>query len=158
MYKFTLINTLKSFNLKEIREFGDFVRSPFFNKNQAAVKLFDYLRKYYPDFNSGKLRKEIAYKEMFGKSDYSESFMKTIIHILSNLADEFLFHLNYRKKPILEKLMICEELNSRKLERRLLKLIRETEAEIEEIKDTHEIRYHYYKYRFYKLRLIMASG
>ena len=152
MYKFTLINTLKSFNLKEIRYFGDFVRSPFFNKNQAAVKLFDYLRKYYPDFNSGKLRKEIAYKEMFGKSDYSESFMKTIIHILSNLADEFLFHLNYRKKPILEKLMICEELNSRKLERRLLKLIRETEAEIEEIKDTHEIRYHYYKYRFYKLR------
>lgn len=152
MHKLTLINTLKSFSLKEIREFGDFVRSPFFNKNQAAMKLYDYVKKYYPDFDSNKLKKETAYRELFGKTEYSESFLKTIIHILTDLSEKFLFQMNLSKKPALEKLMICDELNIRKLEKQFFKLIKETEKEIEKVKNANEFKYFYYRYLYYALR------
>lgn len=153
MQKLTLINTLKSFSPKEIREFGEFVHSPFFNKNQAAMKLYDHLKKYYPDFTSNKLYKETVYRESFGKTEFSESFMKTIIHILTELSEKFLFQLNLNNKPALEKLMICDELNKRKLEKQLFKLLKETEKEIEKTKNDNESKHHYYMYLFNTIKL-----
>lgn len=146
MQKSTLINTLKSFSPKEIREFGEFVNSPFFNKNQAAIKLFEYIKKYYPAFESGKLEKESIYKNLFGKSEYNESFMKTIIHILSELTEKYLFYINMQNKPALEKIITSEELFNRKLEKPLTKMLADSRKEIEKLKNVNQELYYYYLY------------
>lgn len=151
MNKSTLINTLKSFTPKEIREFGEFVNSPFFNKNQAAIKLYEYIKKYYPEFDSNKLEKETIYKNLFGKSEYNESFMKTIIHILSGLSEKFLFYVSIQGDPGLEMLMTGEELFKRKLEKPLIKLITDAGKEINKLKNVNELMYNYYMCHYYEL-------
>lgn len=153
MQKLSLITTLKSFSHKEIIQFGDFVHSPFFNKNQAAMKLFDYIKKYYPDFNSPKLDKEVVYKELFGETEYSEGFMKTIVHILTELSEKFLLQISLNRKPVVEKLMICDEMNNRKLEKQLSKLLKETEKEIEKVKQTDVSLFHLYQYQYLSIRI-----
>ena len=153
MLNSVLISTLKSFTTKEMREFGELVRSPYFNKNQSAIKLFEYLKKCYPEFDAKKLEKETIYKTLFGKAEYSEGFMKTITHILTNLSEKFLFQINLNRKPALEKLMISEEMNKRKLEKQFSRSLKETEKEIEKINGINEGKYYYYSYVYNSLRL-----
>ena len=40
-----LINLLRTFSTKELREFKDFVSSPYFNKNQELLLFYNHLRK-----------------------------------------------------------------------------------------------------------------
>ena len=41
------IRILKTLSKKELKQFGNFVCSPFFNKNRNLIKLFDVLKKYH---------------------------------------------------------------------------------------------------------------
>jgi hypothetical protein len=49
MHKSNLFEILNTFTLKEFKEFGEYIRSPFFNKNESVKKLYYYVKKYYPD-------------------------------------------------------------------------------------------------------------
>lgn len=53
-----LIQILKTFDAKEIKELGEFVRSEFFNRNQNVIKLYSYLAKCHPDYAAKKVSKE----------------------------------------------------------------------------------------------------
>ena len=48
--KLNLIKLLREFTPREMNNFGKFVRSPFFNNQSTLIRLFDELKKYYPDF------------------------------------------------------------------------------------------------------------
>lgn len=151
MFKSTLIYTLKSFSQKEMREFGEFVHSPYFNKNQGAVKLFDHIKKFYPEFDSEKLEKEKIYKDIFGKTEYNDGFMRTIMHILTELSEEFLVYSNLNAKQYLKKLLMTEELNHRKLEKLIDKSFSDSGKEIEKLKTAGDTSYYYYKYLYTSL-------
>ena len=53
----TLLGMLSKFNPREFKEFGEFVKSPFFNKNIHVKQLYEYLKKFYPDFKDKRLDK-----------------------------------------------------------------------------------------------------
>ena len=53
-----LIKLLRTFDQKEIKRFREFISSPFFNKNKNVTKLFEIIRKIYPDFEQEKFTKE----------------------------------------------------------------------------------------------------
>jgi hypothetical protein len=146
MVKSVLISVLKTFTVKEMREFSELVRSPFFNKNQSAIKLINYLKKCYPAFESQKLEKEKIYKILFGKAEYSEGFMKTITHILTKLSEEYLKQKSLKKMPAYEALLTAKELNERKLEKLLIKNLSEALKEMYTMKKQGERKYYYYNY------------
>lgn len=58
MKKNKIYTVLSQLNDKEIKEFGLFIQSPFFNKNQTLVDLYKYISKYHPTF-SHKLLDEV---------------------------------------------------------------------------------------------------
>lgn len=91
-----VVEILKVFSQKEIKEFGDFVRSPFFNKNQSVVTFFDHLKKYHPDFPDDKIDKKKIHIKMFPGSAYNDGFMRKIMFTLSELAEKFLVYNNYK--------------------------------------------------------------
>lgn len=146
MVKSVLISVLKTFTVKEMREFSELVRSPFFNKNQSAIKLIDYLKKCYPAFEHQKLEKEKIYKILFGKAEYSEGFMKTITHILTKLSEEYLKQKSLKKMPAYESLLTSKELNKRKLEKLLIKNLSDAAKEMHTMKLQGERKYFYYKF------------
>ena len=43
-----LIALLRTFDSKELRAFAGFVQSPFFNKQEKVIHLFEYLKKLAP--------------------------------------------------------------------------------------------------------------
>jgi hypothetical protein len=129
-----------------MREFSEYVRSPFFNKNQSTIKLFDYLKKQYPVFDSKKIEKELVYKKLFAGTAYNDGFMRTIMFNLAQLAEDFLSYSNYRKDIFSVKRHLAVELNERELYKLFEKSMREvyTMLDKEPVKESD----HYYN-RYY---------
>ena len=58
-----LIQLIRTFSKDEFKTFGKFVRSPFFYKDKAVIKLYDSLKSFYPEFdNDGLTKQQIAKK------------------------------------------------------------------------------------------------
>ncbi len=156
MNKSNLILILKKLDLREFREFGSLVRSPFFNTNQSTIKLYDYLKKHYPVFAPESIEKENVYSEIFDKADYNDGFMRSVIFNLAALAEEYLRQVNLKSNTARGSLMLLDELNSRKIEKVFLKNFPQAENEIEAIKDS-ESDYYYYKYLYEDLMYSYAN-
>ncbi len=45
-----LIKILKSLSPVELNDFGEFVCSPYFNKSEKLITLYQFLKRHYPDF------------------------------------------------------------------------------------------------------------
>jgi hypothetical protein len=147
MLNSNLLELLSKFTPVEIKELGEFVSSPFFNKNENVIKLFNYVKKYFPEFDSRKLEKEYAFSRIFGKEKYNDGYMRTLMFRLQKQAEEYLSYINYKKKEGTLKINLLEELNQRKLEKAFLKTLSEQEKEFE------ESGYKGYNYYHYKSQL-----
>lgn len=90
MIKSSLVETLKTFSPKEIREFSEFVNSPFFNKNVNVIKLFEIIRRSYPDFEESKIEKTKIFRKIFHSKPYKDSTMRLLMHYLSETVEKYL--------------------------------------------------------------------
>ncbi len=142
MKKSTLIEYLKKFTPKDIREFGEFVHSPFFNKNQGVIKLYEYMRKQYPAFDASKLSKKDVFKKLFPKVAYSESFMKTLIHNLQKLVDDYLEYIGMKKHQFRGKIFLMTWLNEKELNRPIERKMKELKKELERVRVRDEDYYY----------------
>lgn len=145
MQKSILIEILSKFSSKELKEFGEYVRSPFFNKNESVIKLYDYLRKQYPDFAVDKVQKNFVYGKIFPSIEYNDGFIRTLMFELSALAEDFLSYIDYKSSYFADKQFLLYELNNRQLDRlfeKNMKIVSRKLNELE-IKDTD---YFYNKY------------
>lgn len=95
MKNHNLIKLLKSFSGSEIKEFEDFVNSPYFNNRSAVCSLFKILKKYYPDFESGDLTKEDLFRQIFPDKKYNDSTIRVILSGLNELAVKFVTFRNF---------------------------------------------------------------
>lgn len=130
MVKSSLLEILKTFSLKEYRDFGEYINSPFFNKNEAVVKLYDYIRLDFPDMNSDKFEKEKVFGEIFPKVEYNDGFMRTIMFNLTQLAEDFLAYNNYKNRGVYESLHLINELNNRLLDKHVMKSIKSASEKV----------------------------
>lgn len=142
----TLLNILAKFTPKEIKEFGEFVNSPFFNKNENVVKLYTYIRKFYPEFNDKRLEKEYVYRKIYSKGEYNDGFMRTVIFNLGKLAEDYIAYVNFIKDDLKRGINFLEELNERKLEKIFLKYFDEIEESVNDIQYK-DAEYFYLKYQ-----------
>lgn len=134
MEKSNLIKILKSLNPKEFKEFGEYVYSPFFNKNESVKKLYDYLKKHYPDFESSKIEKEIVHNKIFPGVDYNDDFMRMLIFNMTKLSEGYLAYLRMVNSEWEMKRMLTYELNERHLDKPMEKMMKKTLAELDKKK------------------------
>lgn len=90
MQNSSLITILKTFSQKEIKSFGRFVRSPYFNTSEATAALFSELKRYYPEFSSPEIEKQAIFKKIYGSQNYSEELTRKLTSNLIKLAEEFI--------------------------------------------------------------------
>jgi hypothetical protein len=134
MINTTLLNIIGKFTPKETREFGEFIISPFFNKNENVIKLYTYIKKFHPELNDKRLEKEYVYRKIFSKGEYNDGFMRTAIYNLGKLAEDFLAYVNFSKNELDRGINLLEELNERKLEKVFLKYYSEIEDDLDKQK------------------------
>jgi len=145
--KSELIEILSNLSPKEFRGLGDFVCSPYFNKNEGVIKLYNYFKKYYPDFPEKCLKKDNIFKELFPKMKYNDSHLRSLIFKLNSLAETLLAINEYRKDPYSEQFQLVNSLLDKSLDRRAGKIMAQREKKLKEIKNQNAD----YFYALYKL-------
>ncbi|MBS1493534.1 MAG: hypothetical protein JST55_08485 [Bacteroidetes bacterium] len=104
---------LKTFTEKELKGFGDFVSSKYFNQSDKIVKLFEILSKYYPDFEGDELEKEKVFVKLFGKKKYEDEKMRTLISNLMKLCKKYLIQLDIESNASRTNLHLLNQLKDR---------------------------------------------
>lgn len=116
MVKSKLIYLLKSFSKEEFRRFGNFVNSPYFNREKVLFELFNILKKYHPEFNSEEFTKEKVYSLLFKNKEYNDAVLRNTFSKMQKLAENFLVIERFQNSNFHNKLFLLEELKSRKQE------------------------------------------
>lgn len=140
MHKSKSVLLMSSFSADEIRSFGDFVRSPYFNKNTRVTDLFDELKKDHPEFTSKSITKEKIYSRLFKGKAYNDQVMKNLNSELFKLEREFLAHDMLDRDRYEKSVMLVTNLTTRdagqlfeKESDVIEKLARENRSEVKEL-------------------------
>ena len=86
----SIISIVRSFTKGDIKSFDDFVKSPYFNKKSAVIKLWDVIKRKAPAFKDEELKRENLYLEVFPDKSFNYGTMKNLIFELTKLAEKFL--------------------------------------------------------------------
>lgn len=109
-----LIKLLSTFSKNEMKEFSDYVESPFFNKNKNVVNLYNEISSFYPEFDSKKLTEEKLFAKLFKGEKYDYFKLKNIISDLYKLGMDYL-KLGQRNITIENEIHFIMELRGRRL-------------------------------------------
>lgn len=153
MTKSKLVQLLRTFTKDEFRRFGKFVRSPFFHKDKAVIRLYDSLKPFHPDLNDEGLTKKLLFEKMYPKKLYSDSQMKYLMSEMFGMGKQFLAFVNYERDSIGQDIRLLKELNSRNTAK-----IFESELDnIEERVDSYKIRNEEYFHNMYKMKELVSD-
>src|SRR5437870_5390578 len=92
MIRSKVIDVLKIFTTEELKRFKLFLNSPFHNTNKKVIQLYELVRKYSPEFNNEKLKKEYLFKKLYPDKQYNDIVMRILISDLIKLAEDFIVH------------------------------------------------------------------
>ncbi len=134
MLNSSLMDILRSLSASEIKALNEYINSPFFNKNKNVQKLFSYICRLHPEFTPEKMKKEYVFKKLFGTGKFNDGFMRTLIFLITKLAEDYLAYISYSSNAYLPKITLLHEMYRRDIRKLLQKNIRIAEAELGEIK------------------------
>ena len=97
MENFRLIRVLRTFDRKEMKRFGEFILSPYFNKSKVVISLYDNLYKFYPEFSNKNLTPERIFSKIFPKENYDYNKISNVISDLYKLAEKFIAQIYIEK-------------------------------------------------------------
>lgn len=83
-----LIDLFKTFSKDEIRDFADFISSPFYNRRRGVLNLYKLLILHYPDFEN--LDKAKIYTGLFPGKKYNDATYRVLLHYLSELTEKYI--------------------------------------------------------------------
>lgn len=81
---------LKSLSLQELKRFGDFIKSPYFNPSLSHHIIFDIVLRSFPEFNSDSLSNENLAKKIFPNEVNKEKRVNNLCSEFGNLLRKFL--------------------------------------------------------------------
>lgn len=147
------ISLLRTFSKEEVKNFDNYIKSPYFNKSEAPIKLYAVLLPSFPDFDNFKPEK--AFKKAFPhKPTYNEAYLRNVLSDLYKLAEDFLGLEATRTSPF-----FIANLAHRLMEKRQYKMAEANLARMEALLKTNpDIVDVYSMWRYYyKLKMICHS-
>ncbi len=107
------IDILKTFTKEELKQFSDFVRSPFFNKNKNLIKLYDALVKYHPEYE---VENEKIFSKVYPGKSYSHNNFKKLLSEFLEIETTFLIQIRINTNEIGNIILLNKELDERRLD------------------------------------------
>jgi len=114
MHDSNLINLLRTFSKEEMKRFGLFVQSPFYNREKILIKFVSVLIKYHPEFGVEEMPKKKIYASILPGKAYNDALMRNTVSDLLRLAEEFLKVIRANKDAFYSRYNIMKELTDRK--------------------------------------------
>lgn len=152
MYDSKLLLLIKGLDQNELHWFQKFLASPFYNSNKEHTKLFQLIKKHYPDFKPSKLNKENTFEKLYPKQKFNAQKMRKLMHGLAVLVEEFLVAMQIRNNPLEKKKILAQSLGERNIYRFFQKETQEMLTNLEALpyrdaqtyKEKHELSLAYY--------------
>lgn len=117
---------LKALSAVEFKKFGDFVRSPFFNKNPHLVTLYDYFARYNENFDKLAVLSEDIFRFVFKNEKYSEIKVRILFSNFVKLIEEYLVYIEGTKNVIYQKTLLVNTLHQRNLTKNFHSALKDT--------------------------------
>ena len=115
MHNSTILEILRTFNENELKIFEEFLSSPYFNKKTAVVKLYKEIKKYAPEFESPRLKKEKVWEALYKNKQYNYGLFKNYIYELTKLAEKFVMYESVKKENLHSEFSFLESLFDRQI-------------------------------------------
>lgn len=84
------VTLLRTFDETELRDFSQWLLSPWCNSNKNLPRLFEELRKHHPRFNSPHLTKELLFERVLPDGKYSDRRLNNLMSEAFQAAERFL--------------------------------------------------------------------
>ena len=133
-----LIDLLKALSNKEMRSLSELVTSPFFNKKEKVIRLFECLKKCHPDFKP--IYRSSLYQHLFPENSRTDNEplndkeykqLRDTMSDLVKLVQEYLLYKDRQKNEVRQKYELARVFLSRGLQKHvpdLLKTAKEKHA------------------------------
>ncbi|MEZ4962041.1 MAG: hypothetical protein R2830_19600 [Saprospiraceae bacterium] len=112
-----LYSILESFNKYEQNRLRKFLISPYFNKNEALVKLFDVLVMHINAKTQEEILKESLWLEVYSENSYDDVLFRKNFSDLLKLIETFLAQQVYEENPIHQATYLIEAVAKDKIEK-----------------------------------------
>ncbi len=118
MIKSSLIEILRSFSSKELREFQKWLKSPAHNQREDVSKLLDYLLEDKHLYKNEFLIKETVYPWVYSKKEaYDDGKMRQIMFFMTKALEDYLVYKELLGNELLSKIALASCYRKRKLDK-----------------------------------------
>ncbi|MCI4670120.1 MAG: hypothetical protein MRZ79_18430 [Bacteroidia bacterium] len=125
-----LVKILKSLSPSEIRNFVNYVSSPYLNQNKRLEALAKYLQQIYPSFKSSTFEKDYLFKLMFPGEKFSDQKVHDQMSALLRLLEEFLAHSEWKNSPRERSVHLLVALHKRGFQDQFYRVMQKEEKEL----------------------------
>lgn len=115
MYNTQTVEILKKLDKDELKRFGDFLKSPFFNNSSFIIKIYDAVKKEYPAFTGSTLEPEIIFKKLYPSESFKDTRIRNLYAEFGNLLRKFLGYLEVENSELELDTFIANSLAERNL-------------------------------------------
>ncbi len=110
MQQSRLIKLLSTLSSAEMRRFEEFLRSPYFNKSDKIIRLFEQIRPYYPDFQDQALKAARLGKTLLGLGADQLQPFHDLSSQMTRLLEQFLVQEQLKNDERESTYLLCESL------------------------------------------------
>lgn len=116
-----LIEILRVFNKKEVRNLRKWIISPIDNQREDVVLLFEYLLKNERYQENNGLSKTDIFQQVYDNLRYDDAKMRQLVFFAMKTLEEYIIYIELRKDEINAKMALADFYRNRKLEKPYLK-------------------------------------
>lgn len=110
-----LTKLLAALDPTEFRRMRKLFQSPIYTSNLHHLKLYDYIRKFYPKFESPRLEKEIVFEKVYGGQAFDDWKLRGLVTEFTRLTEEYFIMLDNQKKEFQRKRQLTKIYGERNL-------------------------------------------
>lgn len=103
-----LVKVLSVLTPSEFRQFYRYIRSPFFTQSEDALRLYEYIRKYYPTFESKKLERQFVFTKLFPKQKFNGAKFSSLLLKLTKILEDYLIFLKFQQNEFEKKKVLTQ--------------------------------------------------
>lgn len=120
-----LIQVLRTFSGKELRELRKWLQSPAHNLRDDVVRLYDFLLEEKRFSGEEGLEKETAFRHIYYRQTYDDAQMRQVIHFLLRVVEAFLTYQELQRDTVQSAKALASVYRRRQLDKFYEKAIRE---------------------------------
>lgn len=150
MHKSQLVQILRTFTKKEIRDFKKWLRSPYHNQRKDVYDLFLYLFKNDNLHKENKLIKEYIYPYLFSSEPYDDAKIRQTIHFLFKAIEEFLVTTEMTRDNIQKKIIWSRVLREKGL-------VEYAQKQLNIVKNNIESKHHFYSFEHHFNKYLLTN-